>query len=404
MKKIKIFLVAIVMIAGYTLTAQVSISTDGDDPDGSAMLDVQSTEKGFLPPRMTKAQIEAITSPANGLIVFSTTDDKFYAYVLDDNEWKEIAYGTGKIILPASYTIGSGGACVNTTLNGNYYTGLVLDGSNMVILDATVTTKGLYSITTNTLNGYNFSGTGAFSSTGTVQVTLYGSGTPGTEQTDNFTATADNSGGTCAFSVAVSDPPSIIEVTNLTTGKTWMDRNLGASRAATSSNDVEAYGDIYQWGRYTEGHEIRTSTTTPTNATTAVPNDGNSWDGKFITENSGPYDWLTSQDNTLWQGEGGTNNPCPSGFRIPTDAEWEAERLSWTTNDAAGAFGSVLKLTVGGYRYYSTGGPEYVGSYGYYWSSSVLGTAAKDLRFTSSDAYVTDNGRAFGLSVRCIKE
>ena len=52
MKKFKLLLVAIVMIASYTLTAQVSINTDGTVPDASAMLDVKSTNMGLLPPRV----------------------------------------------------------------------------------------------------------------------------------------------------------------------------------------------------------------------------------------------------------------------------------------------------------------------------------------------------------------
>lgn len=43
-------------------------------------------------------------------------------------------------------------------------------------------------------------------------------------------------------------------VTNATTGKVWMDRNLGASQVATSSTDANSYGDLYQWGRAKDGH------------------------------------------------------------------------------------------------------------------------------------------------------
>jgi hypothetical protein len=113
---------------------------------------------------------------------------------------------------------------------------------------------------------------------------------------------------------------------------------------------------------------------------------------------------LLHQDNTLWQGESGTNNPCPSGFRLPTEAEWEAERGSWATNNAAGAFGSVLKLTVGGYRGYGDGSLNGVGSGGLYWSSTVSGIYARYLSFDSSTANVYANGRAYGFSVRCIKD
>ena len=377
------------------LTAQVDINTDGSSADGSAMLDVKSTDKGFLPPCMTTTQRDAISSPADGLIIYNTTTTCLEFY--KEGAWIQLC---GEITPNADYTIGSGGSCANTTVNGTYYTGIALDASHTVTMDATVTAAGCWSITTNTVNGYNFSGSGTFTETGAQQVTLDGSGTPVATQTDNFTATADNSGGTCTFNVTVTD---IVQVTNPTTGRTWMDRNLGASQVATSSTDAAAYGGLYQWGRATEGHEVRTSSNTSINATTATPNAGNIWDGMFITEDETPKDWLVIQDNTLWQGVSGTNNPCPEGFRIPTEAELDAERASWETNNAAGAFGSVLKLTVGGYRYYS-GVFTLVGSFGYLWSSTVDGINAVGLVAYGDGATVFFGSRANGYSVRCIKD
>jgi hypothetical protein len=64
------------------------------------MLDVKSTSKGLLIPRMTQSQISAIITPANGLVVFCITDEKFYAYVASANIWKELLYGTGTILPP----------------------------------------------------------------------------------------------------------------------------------------------------------------------------------------------------------------------------------------------------------------------------------------------------------------
>src|SRR5678815_3017362 len=51
----------------------VAINSTGSLPDASAMLDVSSTSKGFLMPRMTSAQRDAIVSPATGLTIFNTT-------------------------------------------------------------------------------------------------------------------------------------------------------------------------------------------------------------------------------------------------------------------------------------------------------------------------------------------
>ncbi len=174
---------------------------------------------------------------------------------------------------------------------------------------------------------------------------------------------------------------------------------------ATSSTDAAAYGDLYQWGRAADGHEGRTSPITSTIATTAEPNLGNLWDGLFITEVSSPYDWLTPQNNSLWQGVGGINNPCPTGFRLPTDTEWEAERQSWSSNDADGAYSSPLKLTLAGYRYRIAGELDNVGTDGSYWASTISGSNnTLDLGFSSSYAGIYPNNRSLALSVRCIKD
>lgn len=54
-----------------TLPAQVAVNTGGSSPDGSALLDVKSTVKGMLIPRMAQAQIALIASPADGWQVYN---------------------------------------------------------------------------------------------------------------------------------------------------------------------------------------------------------------------------------------------------------------------------------------------------------------------------------------------
>ena len=70
MKKIQILFTAFLMIASYTLTAQVAISNDGSSADGSAMLEVKSTTGGLLLPRLTNKQRDEIDSPAEGLFIY----------------------------------------------------------------------------------------------------------------------------------------------------------------------------------------------------------------------------------------------------------------------------------------------------------------------------------------------
>jgi uncharacterized protein (TIGR02145 family) len=184
------------------------------------------------------------------------------------------------------------------------------------------------------------------------------------------------------------------------TGRVWMDKNLGASQVATAVDDAAAYGDLYQWGRGTDGHEKRTNlTTTATISSSDTP--GN---GSFITTNSSPYDWRSPQNDSLWQGVSGTNNPCPAGFRLPTDAEWLAEMATWSSTDAAGALASPLKLVSAGIRVSYVGTISGAGSYGYYWSSSVDGISARYLYFYSGGAYTYVAERAYGLSVRCLED
>ena len=52
------------------LTAQVGINTDGSDPDASAILDIKSTDKGLLIPRMTTTQRNDINAPRTGLMIY----------------------------------------------------------------------------------------------------------------------------------------------------------------------------------------------------------------------------------------------------------------------------------------------------------------------------------------------
>jgi len=195
-------------------------------------------------------------------------------------------------------------------------------------------------------------------------------------------------------------PTIVVEVTNPRTGKTWMDRNLGASRAATSSTDAAAYGDLYQWGRRADGHQLRNSSTTTSLSSTDQPTNGN-----FIVSSSGPSDWRSPQNASLWQGVNGTNNPCPSGFRLPTEAELNEERLSWSTNNMAGAFASPLKWPVTGYRLNGSGLPNIVGTYGTAWASTVVSTKSSTLGFNSNSAGMGfGDVRADGRPVRCIKD
>ncbi len=67
--------------------SQVGINADNSEPDPSAMLDVKSTTKGFLPPRMTTDQMNGIVSPPDGLLVYNTTVGSLYWF--NGSLWKK---------------------------------------------------------------------------------------------------------------------------------------------------------------------------------------------------------------------------------------------------------------------------------------------------------------------------
>jgi hypothetical protein len=106
----------------------------------------------------------------------------------------------------------------------------------------------------------------------------------------------------------------------------------------------------------------------------------------------------------MWSGTAAENNPCPSGFRIPTNAEWNQERLTWITNDDAGAFASPLKLPLAGSRGINDGSLNSAGMGGFYWSSTVSSTNSHYIGFSSGIAIMTNGSRTSGLSVRCLKD
>ncbi len=102
----------------------------------------------------------------------------------------------------ANYTLqGSLGECMDDSVYGAYLTSASLDTSNYISVNVDVQTPGRYSIFSDTVNGYSFSGSGIFMATGVQPVTLNGSGVPKNTGDDIFELNAKMT--TCSFSVAV---------------------------------------------------------------------------------------------------------------------------------------------------------------------------------------------------------
>ena len=71
--KAKNILLALSVVLATSLASHAQVGIGTSTPNASAELDVSSTTKGFLPPRLTAAQRDAITSPAVGLVIFNTS-------------------------------------------------------------------------------------------------------------------------------------------------------------------------------------------------------------------------------------------------------------------------------------------------------------------------------------------
>jgi len=119
------FIILTLILAFSTkLQAQVGIASTTITPNASAMLEVQATNKGFLPPRMTDTQRGNIATPAEGLIVYQTNGTKGY-YYYNGSAWvllgSNITFSTG-------LTNASGTVTVNTSQNISTLSNLTSDG------------------------------------------------------------------------------------------------------------------------------------------------------------------------------------------------------------------------------------------------------------------------------------
>ncbi len=502
----KILLSTAFIAVSFTTFSQVAVGTTS--PDASAALDVTSTIQGFLPPRMTQAQMNAIAAPAEGLIVYcsdcipkgiyvntgdgSTGDSGSSGFVNITNGEGSGTDTTTEIVDLISSTTGriwmdrnlgatqAATSIADVAAAGDLYQwGRSKDGhqsksSGITTTRATSATPGhgkfvavpndwtdadktglwqdglndpcptgyrvptIEEISAETVDAFPSSADGVNSVFAALKLPytgfryidgsfqfsntfydsppyvagIYWTSTIGENyniQQGSLQYTSSNVHRSDAFAIRcikkrVNESATDTETERhdiiSPTGRTWMDRNLGAIRAATSLTDADAYGDLYQWGRGKDGHQSRTSSTTTTIAGSAHAGHENFIVGNATTD----YKWTDfAAEDALWPT--GLNDPCPSGYRIPTGAELEAELNALDSKDANDVF-AALKLPFTGYRNVN-GELASVGIGGYYWGSVLGTTGPKHLGYKiDTEAYVShlSNQRAKGLPIRCIKK
>lgn len=211
-------------------------------------------------------------------------------------------------------------------------------------------------------------------------------------------------------------------------GNIWLNNNLGAdysnlnhaqynpSQQATAYNDYHAYGSLFQYGRYSDGHELINYTdstagvaingSTSINSTTDIPGHN-----LFILEGVSPFDWRDPLNQNLWQGgEPAINNPCPQGYRLPIIDEIEDLFIAESITNYTAAANSSLALSAAGFHHNVNNTIDNLGVTGSYLTSTIslfgLGEVVGEIGYLTSNSASVNNTtfRAVGNSIRCIKD
>ena len=388
-------------------TGNVGIGTTA--PNSNAILDLSATNKAILLPRL--ANKANISSPVDGMVIYDTGKHCYRGYA--NGAWVNIT------TCPATVTVASptyqGTSVISTT--GIGYNGENVPTASTITVQVTTDEPTAYNLSaTHPGTGLVYSATGNFAAAGTYPVVLQNNGAAipwGTFGVLTMPLTgASNSINLVPRIDVKSIPASATAIVDVSYGsQTWMDRNLGARRVATAINDVLSYGNHYQWGRPADGHEISVwNGATPTSgrgfydatalealATSDAPGNAN-----FILTNVTPFDWRSDNNNNRWATA--NQGPCPVGYHVPTDAQWATADSFGAWNNNTDTYNSALKLPSAGYRTRINGLLSSQGTYGYYWSSTVSGTDARSLGFSSTAANASSSNRANGFTVRCLKD
>lgn len=214
-------------------------------------------------------------------------------------------------------------------------------------------------------------------------------------------------------------------------GREWLQQNLGSDRVAQDISDEQSYGDYFQYGRWDDGHQLKTS---PTSSVYPEPNNPlglGSGTNIFYIGGGSPWSWNYSgwfsnpDQNDTWEAASLSEvtahngmDPCKAignDWQMPSEADWDnvfqKEKIfpkpsGATTTGIFRAFSSNLKIPGAGARKEDTF--SYVGQRGYLWTKTAsknpdfyryvyLGTAASSTTGFGGDA------KSFGYPVRCVK-
>ncbi|MFH1120708.1 MAG: hypothetical protein V1775_12875 [Bacteroidota bacterium] len=385
----KAFALILMLFLNMAINAQVAVNTDGTLPDNSAMLDVKSTDKGLLPPRVTYVQMNTIVNPAPGLMVFCTDCGAGGSgsmamfmngmwYLLNATCLSPSSPLSGTHVPSLTQIIWNWNAVPGAT---GYKWNAANDYATAADLadDTTITETGLTCNTPYTRYVWAYNACGNSTAITLTRMTSACSFSCGSSITVNHIA------GTVA---PVTKTVTYGTVTNIPgeTLRCWITSNLGADHQANAVDDAtEASAGWYWQFNRKQGFKHDGTTRTP-NVTWISP----------INEIS---DWQIAND--------ACNIELGGGWRIPTFSEWTNVKTSGSWTNWNESWNSGLKLHAAGYLMGFDGSLAFEsrGFSDHYWSSSDIDSnRGWGLSSSMYNCFMTTDTKEYSFPLRCIKD
>jgi hypothetical protein len=196
-------------------------------------------------------------------------------------------------------------------------------------------------------------------------------------------------------------------------GHVWSQQNLGATAVANVASQSDAYGHLYQWGRWEDGHQLPTSATAQASTLPANNPSGLGTGSPFFYIGMEPaYWWSAGSAFDSWQGSTASAlngiDPCATlgpEWQLPEQADWINVLTAEGIMGTATALSSNLRLPAAGSRHWQSGVLINVGAFGNYWSSTPSGQYAKDVTIGVDFVNADDDAyRAYGMPCRCMNK